>query len=309
MSYYIFGYRPFVAEPAEPGFPGVEGPAVPVITQPRRPPKGALVSSLPDLIGEIGDLITLNTGPFPGLQEEVINLTHDLVPIGREQIRNFLIELNEGDLDKVVSSIRAELEDLNRKDLIGLDLRSELENIHEEEHFLDIIEELEELAGTGFQWVGLRQPNYSKECACVREEKDGHRAPSSTCRRCMATGYVFTDYLVKAYMWQGVLGIEFGSAAGRISTPLRNLVVQHDRPINKFDMILELDQDTDTGEIRQPFSILRHFKVQDSMPLKGDSGRIEFWKCALEERNLDDDLGNQVGTNFTYEGNRSNDQP
>lgn len=186
--------------------------------------------------------------------------------------------------------------------------------------FLDIRDVIKSLTGEngvfmgssqsiGFHWLGLRQADYTKPCICVQETKDGIRAPLKTCSRCLATGYLFTDQLVKGYMWQGFLGVEFGAGSGKISTQQRNLIVKHDRPINKFDFILELDQDPDTGKIRQPFRIMRTFKVQDVFPVRGDDGRYEFWKCSIEERTADNGQSGEIGTGFQYGGNRSNGEP
>ncbi len=189
--------------------------------------------------------------------------------------------------------------------LFGSDLRGHLEDLTKKQDLdISLREEILTMVGMGFQWFGLRQADYSKKCGCVRTE--GLEAPKKSCKRCLNTGYLFTDYFVKGYMWQAVLGVEFGASAGLISTQTRNLVVEHDHPVNKFDYILELDQDPDTGGIRQPLSILRTFKVQDVMPMRGKDGRFEFWKCSVEERNADEGRPNEEGTGFDYGGNRSN---
>ena len=158
----------------------------------------------------------------------------------------------------------------------------------------------------GFQWFGLRQPDFSKKCGCSPMEGTSE---NHTCRRCLSSGYVFTDYLVKGYFWMGVLGTEYGASPGVIATQQKNLVIEFNRPINKFDFVLELDQEPTSGKIRQPFKIMKLYKVQDSLPLKGDSAKIEFWKCSVEERNVDDGRPATGGTGFTYKGNRSNNEP
>lgn len=184
--------------------------------------------------------------------------------------------------------------------------------------FIDLRDVIKSLAGeatdpfsptknsVGFRWYGLRQPDYSKKCSCA-----GLQGVSTnpTCTRCLSTGYLFTDYLVKGYSWMGILGVEYGTLAGKINTQVRNLVVKHNRTINKFDYVLDLDFDPETGKVRQPFTILKQFKVQDSMPIAGDEGRIEFWKCIIEVRNVDDGRPGPDGTTYTYQGNRSNNEP
>ena len=188
-----------------------------------------------------------------------------------------------------------------------LDLRNQLKELGEID--LDLSNTLDsfmqELLQNGFQWFGLRQLDYSKPCSCKSQaisEKIG-------CVRCFRTGYAFTDYLVKGYLWISSLGFETRTAAGDISTQRKNLVVRHDRLVNKFDHILELDINHSTGEIIQPFKIVRSYSVQDSLALYGLGGRVEFWRCAIEERNIDDGRYNQTGPEFVNKGNRSNAEP
>lgn len=157
----------------------------------------------------------------------------------------------------------------------------------------------------GFQWYGLRQADVTKKCSCVNYGS----VASETCTRCYSSGYLFTDFLVKGYAWSGVLGVEFGAKSGQISTNQKNLVLRHDRPINKFDFILELDQNPDTGKILQPFKIIKQYKIQDIFGIKGDNGRIEFWRCNIEERNIENGQAGNIGTDFKYGGNRSNNEP
>jgi len=158
----------------------------------------------------------------------------------------------------------------------------------------------------GFQWLGLRQSDYSRKCVCqgILGTSD-----SPICSRCMSTGYLFTDLIVKGYTWMGVLGSAFGAAPGLISTQQRNVVVKHDRPISKFDFILELEQHPDTNQLVLPLRIHRYFQVQDALPIKGDDSKVEFWKVSLEERNIKDGRPGKQDTSFTYGGNRSNQEP
>ena len=158
----------------------------------------------------------------------------------------------------------------------------------------------------GFQWFGLRQADYTRKCSCI-----GGRGTSEdpTCVRCFSTGYLFTDFIVRGYLWLGVLGVEYGTKPGLLSTQVRNLVLEHNRPISKFDFVLELDQDPDTGRLRQPLRIIKQYRVQDAAPIKGDKARVEFWRCAVEERNVEDGKPGPDGTQYQYEGNRSNSEP
>lgn len=110
-------------------------------------------------------------------------------------------------------------------------------------------------------------------------------------------------------MWVSSLGFEFRTSVGQISTQRTNFVCKHNRTINKFDFVLALDMDPNNGELRQPLKIMRSYEVQDSLPIYGKNGRIEFFKCSLEERNIDDGRPGERGTGYKYIGNRSNNEP
>lgn len=170
--------------------------------------------------------------------------------------------------------------------------------------FLDIREELENLLPF-FQWYVIRHIDYSRPCSCTLTPADKIKL-NQPCSRCLRFGYIFTDYLAKGYMWKGSLGFEFKTDLGVISTQSNNFIVRHNRPINKFDQVIIVDMDPSTGVIRQPVKMRRVFLVQDTLPLYGRDGRIEFFKTTLEERNIDDYKSGQIGTYFSYKGNRSN---
>jgi hypothetical protein len=188
-----------------------------------------------------------------------------------------------------------------------LDLRKHLEDLQTtkidlNDRFDDFMNDMLE---NGFQWFGLRQLDYSKPCSCklATDQRSGN------CKRCFRLGYAFTDFIVKGYMWISALGIEFRTSTGDISTQRKNLVLKHNRPVNKFDRVLLLDTDSDTGRLRQPLKIVREFSVQDVLSLSGKNGRVEFWKCSIEERALDDGRFADQGVEFDYKGNRSNAEP
>ncbi len=181
-------------------------------------------------------------------------------------------------------------------------MTSDLPPIHED--FMDLREELRGLEHN-FHWYGLRQLDYTQPCACKTLPDE----QKLKCVRCFRTGYLFTDFLVKGYKWISTLGFEFRTSAGDISTQRKNFILKHDRPINKFDHVLELDSEPDTGKIRQPFKIVKTFTVQDSYAVYGKNGVTEYYRCSIEERNIDDGLFNEVGAYYSYKGNRSNVEP
>lgn len=174
----------------------------------------------------------------------------------------------------------------NKAILIGPNFRNEIKYI------LDRI---------GFRWAGLRKIDYNRRCSCS-QGSDGITSASG-CTRCMQTGYMFTDLLVKVYPWERNLGVIYPAEAGEISTMANNLIIQHNRPVNKFDYYLELDMDPNTGELRQPFRIIKYFEIQNSMPILGDCSRVEYWKCAIEERTVDN---GRPGENGNYSNPNTN---
>jgi len=133
------------------------------------------------------------------------------------------------------------------------------------------------MSGTGFRWVGHRKVDYTKPCNC---EGEG-------CKRCMSIGYLFTDNLVKAYIWRSTPGVEFYTTAGRITSEIRNIVLQSDRTVSKFDFVLTLSLD-DSGHPVQPFQIERMYLLQNVIAMRGDDSVRKFWSCKAEERSLTD---------------------
>lgn len=158
----------------------------------------------------------------------------------------------------------------------------------------------------GFRWFGLRKADVSKKCSCQGIQGTADPVP---CTRCLSTGYLFTDFLVRGYGWMGVYGVAYPAGPGLLSTQQRNLIVEYDNTITKFDYILELDLNPETGEVRQPFKILRYFRAADSIAIVGVASKIKYWRVLLEEANINDGRPGPIGPTFNYGGNRSNDQP
>lgn len=170
---------------------------------------------------------------------------------------------------------------------------------------IDLIKELKSLDDFSFQWYGLRQLDYSKKCGCSKVREEGITT-STGCSRCFRTGFLFSDFLVRGHIYTSVFGVEFTGPHGTLSTQTKYLILEWNRPIQKYSFILELDQELKTGKLAQPFKITRAFTIQDYEGLKGDNSRIEYWKCLIEERNFDDGRAGEDGTNNLYKGNRSN---
>lgn len=163
--------------------------------------------------------------------------------------------------------------------------------------WIDLRKTLKELRDH-FRWLGLRLQDMSKKCSCLLDlNKVNKLSGKVLCTRCFNTGYLFTDYIAKGYLWLSVQGVEFSTEVGPISTQRTNLVLEFDRPIKKFDRVLLIDLDSETGQPRQPFSIMREYIISDYFQLMGEENSVKFWKCFLEERNLIDGRpGEGIGT-------------
>jgi len=164
----------------------------------------------------------------------------------------------------------------------------------------DLRRVLDLMANQRFAWLGMRKANRSAKCSCTKATSKANQG----CKRCLGTGFGFTDRLISGYFWMATEGKSFVTEAGRIATQTRNLVLQHDRPISKFDQILLLEVDADTGEPVQPFKIVKRFLIQDAIGMRGPGGRLEFWKCSAEERTFSDDQGGEAGTGYRHSSNR-----
>lgn len=155
----------------------------------------------------------------------------------------------------------------------------------------------------GFRWLGHRSANYDRKCSCLSQVEEGYAEPNPSCGRCLGTGFLFTDFLIKGLLWKSFFsGTEFFAGPGRISTQGRNLITAHDTPIKKFDVIHTLDLDPDTAQPRQPFKITGSFIVIDSFSFVGDD-KIEYWKSSLEERTISDSRPGPEGTKIKYKIN------
>ncbi len=157
-----------------------------------------------------------------------------------------------------------------------------------------------------FRWYGLRQTDFSKPCSCklIQGTTDG-----IACHRCLTTGYLFSDKLVKAYSWYNILGVAYPAGPGIISTQQKSIVIEYTQTVNNFDYILDLDFNPETGELRQPFKIIRYYRIADATPIVGVDSKLKFWKVSIEEANINDGRPGLADTNYTYRGNRSNDKP
>lgn len=140
----------------------------------------------------------------------------------------------------------------------------------------------------GHRWVAHRSIDLSKACTeCGRVNDDIHRQPQKTCSACHGIGYSYVDKVVKGFRYLSVPGVDLKTSVGFVNTRSEVYILEHDCYPKPVDWILELELNETTMVPVQPFRVTSAFKIQDCMALRGDNGRIEFWRCPVEERNLD----------------------
>jgi len=158
-------------------------------------------------------------------------------------------------------------------------------------NFIDFRKELELLrnAGLHHMWVALRCVDLGTPCTeCSKVIDVHHEQPPRSCTSCLGIGYSFVDKLVKAYRYRPLYGVDTKTMVGVINTQTRVYILEHGQQPKQVDWILELELNSDNQPV-QPFRVTSRFKIQDAMPMRGDDdGRIEYWHCIAEERNLDD---------------------
>jgi hypothetical protein len=155
--------------------------------------------------------------------------------------------------------------------------------------FLDLRKELATLeSNVAFSWVALRSAQLGSQCsACMKRIGPQYGIPSPSCVRCLGSGYLFVDKLVRAYQPRPLPGVDFFSELGLVNTKTQAFFLKEPTKPKNTDFILELDLDEATGIPRQPFTITRIFSIQTAESLRGVKGRIEYWMALTEERNFD----------------------
>lgn len=136
--------------------------------------------------------------------------------------------------------------------------------------------------------MALRSAKLDIRCTeCLKNIGGETEGPNPSCRFCLGTGYPYVDKLVQGYRYLATPGFDFRAQIGIVNTETNVFIVKYDKQPKSTDLIAELVLDETTGNPRQPFKISKMFKIQDAFPLRGDDGRIEFWRCFVEERNFD----------------------
>ncbi|RMG69772.1 MAG: hypothetical protein D6710_08275 [Nitrospirae bacterium] len=159
--------------------------------------------------------------------------------------------------------------------------------------FIDLRKEIELLAdNVGFSWVALRTIDLNTKCTeCSKRVGNQYETPPEECKTCFGTGHLYVDKLVRGFRDLSQPGFDFLSELGVVNTKTQVYIIEHDKYPKSTDFILELDLDEKTGQPKIPYKIQRVFKIQDAHPLRGGQpeghpGRIEFFRCFVEERNF-----------------------
>jgi len=154
--------------------------------------------------------------------------------------------------------------------------------------FINLRKEIETLRDiTGFRWIALRVADLSKRCTeCMKQIPANYDQPSPYCKSCLGIGYSFSDKLVKGFRYLGAPGFDFKMNIGIINTQTQIYILEYNKEPKSTDLIFELLLDESNQNPVQPFQITSVYKIQNSFPLRGDNGRIEFWRCFVEEKNL-----------------------
>jgi hypothetical protein len=161
--------------------------------------------------------------------------------------------------------------------------------MHNKVNSIDLRQELDLLKGLmGHYWVALRVADMTKPCKeCMLKEDPNLDQPAYGCKSCMGIGFAYVDKLVKAYRYQAAVGLGLDGNIGVMDLESRVFILENGQVPKRFDWILELELDETTMTPKQPFRAVSAFKIDDALPLRGDNGRIEFFKCYTKNRILD----------------------
>lgn len=159
------------------------------------------------------------------------------------------------------------------------------ENLSLKDHLKDL-----EKWQTSFHWLVLRSADISKFCECVNESPENTNQPSASCRRCFATGRIYTDYLIKGIQYSRSrqdTGFEISTPPGILNNSSYKYAITIKDIIPKStDLIIEVDRNKNTGEIVTPIRIVEVFDIEDVRIIYGDKGREEFYTLSVQRRSI-----------------------
>lgn len=145
-------------------------------------------------------------------------------------------------------------------------------------------------AMSGFHWVVLRSAHLDGFCECIKEVERQYSKATSNCRRCLGSGRLFTDFLIKGIQY--IPTPQFRSDESQKGPGVlhnegfRYLISVKDRIPKETDFLIEIDLDKDTGNPVTPISVVTVYDITNVRVLWGDKGREEFYSVTTKARQI-----------------------
>jgi hypothetical protein len=145
--------------------------------------------------------------------------------------------------------------------------------------FIDLRQEVHDLfygsdLAPGFSFdVIIRRVDKTQRCSCwdyLKQEAD------RTCGECSGSGWLTYDIIRKS-LKKKYIGKEETQEYGQIEFDSTLFFFEHNVALSEEDSIIEVETD-DCGVIASPVRILKRHSIKDVEPLKGNNGRVEFYK-------------------------------
>ncbi len=156
--------------------------------------------------------------------------------------------------------------------------------------FIDLRKELQTLRDNlGFRWLALRSVDLTRPChECQKKVPANYDQSPGLCKACLGIGYTYIDKLIEGFKYRpySLFQVRGFSNVGPMGIDSVNFVLQHNSNPKPVDWILELELDETTMIPVQPFKITGAYRIEDVTIFRGDSGRIEFFRCNVLEQNL-----------------------
>jgi hypothetical protein len=151
---------------------------------------------------------------------------------------------------------------------------------------IDLRKEFRDLISDHGHWMVLRQAIPGRRCACYNPKT---KSISSTCNRCLGTGYAYVDRFVKGRKSRPIgitqaLGAERVTAIGQMA-PIDNIFyIQHNMRPTSVDYVLCIALDPVTNSPIVPYRVLSVHRISDVREQRDKGGRIEYYALTAETR-------------------------
>lgn len=128
-------------------------------------------------------------------------------------------------------------------------------------------------------WGVHRSALLNKKCPCLSRDNG---KTNSACRRCLGTGHMFVDYIVK--LDKRTFSPEFVRDAGVGEARVGDFRYYLERivPVKQDDLILEVELDESTLLPVQPFRIREAYRVKAVEDMRDRGGRLEFVQLVVD---------------------------